>query len=81
MKPIDQYLSDHPEIMEIRFCNDNDDPGRKMTAKQMAVYKERGYMVEDKTPKTRGDYNDYLRGIRLKIRQNMTLGHKPLSRQ
>lgn len=59
--PLERYLSEHPEIDTIIFCNDADDRGREMTARQMRLFAERGYIVTDKPPPHGKDYNDCLR--------------------
>lgn len=57
----EQYLADHPEITAIRFCNDNDDPGRKIAAREIEKYGALGYVVSDTPPPRGKDYNDYLK--------------------
>ena len=49
----------------IKFCLDNDAPGRKATETLMRKYYELGYEVEDKPPpKGCKDYNEWLQEAR-----------------
>lgn len=62
---LEQYLKSHPDVKEIRFGLDNDEAGRKATAKFTEKYTARGYTVKDVSPKQdeyfKGkDYNDKL---------------------
>lgn len=59
--PLKTFLSEYPQIRQIRFCLDNDLPGRKAAEKLMQKYKELGYQVEDRPPpKPYKDYNEWL---------------------
>ncbi|MDL2287985.1 DUF3991 and toprim domain-containing protein [Oscillospiraceae bacterium OttesenSCG-928-F05] len=71
---MERYLQEHPEIDTIHFCNDNDERGRELTARQIQIYGERGYNVVDKTPPSVGgektDCNDYLLSLIQKQKSN-----------
>lgn len=56
-EPLLVFLEDHPQIQSIRFCLDNDVPGREATDRLMQKYYELGYEVEDRPPPH--DYKDY----------------------
>lgn len=59
--PLVTFLAEHPQIQNIKFCLDNDGPGRKATEALMQKYYELGYEVEDKPPpKPYKDYNQWL---------------------
>lgn len=59
--PLATFLSEHPQIHGIKFCLDNDEPGRKATDALMEKYYGLGYDVEDKPPPgTCKDYNQWL---------------------
>lgn len=59
--PLATFLSEHPQIHSIKFCLDNDVPGRKAAEVLMQKYYELGYDVEDKPPpKGCKDYNQWL---------------------
>lgn len=59
--PLTTFLSEHPQIHSIKFCFDNDGPGRKATEALMQKYYELGYEVEDTPPpKQYKDYNKWL---------------------
>lgn len=55
--PLVTFLTEHPQIQGIKFCLDNDVPGRKATGALMEKYYELGYDVENKPPP--GAYKDY----------------------
>ena len=60
-RPLDQFLRDYPQIRTIRFCLDNDEPGREATRNMMNKYMELGYQVEDvPAPAGYKDYNEWL---------------------
>lgn len=60
--PLETFLNEHPQVRAIRFCLDNDEPGRIATEKLMEKYYELGYDVEDcPPPKDFKDYNDWLK--------------------
>ncbi len=44
--PLETFLAEHPELEEIRFCLDNDGPGRKAAAALQQKYREQGYQTE-----------------------------------
>lgn len=59
--PLATFLSEHPQIRSIKFCLDNDAPGRNAAKKLMQKYYELGYDVEDKPPPNAyKDYNQWL---------------------
>lgn len=59
--PLETFLKEHPQITSIKFCLDNDEPGRKATKELMKKYYELGYEVEDyPPPKGYKDYNQWL---------------------
>ena len=59
--PLTTFLSEHPQIQSIKFCLDNDEPGRKASEALMQKYYELGYDVEDKPPPEGcKDYNEWL---------------------
>lgn len=63
--PLATFLSENPHIQSIKFCLDNDAPGRKATETLMRKYYELGYEVEDKPPpKGCKDYNKWLQEAR-----------------
>lgn len=59
--PLETFLKEHPQISSIRFCLDNDEPGRKAALKFTEKYYGLGYEVEDCPPPTvYKDYNKWL---------------------
>lgn len=63
--PLVTFLQEHPQVTTIRFCLDNDKPGRKATEQLMEKYYELGYEVEDcPPPKDYKDYNQWLKEAR-----------------
>lgn len=63
--PLEQYLKDHREIRGIRFCLDNDEPGRKAAMEMAEKYMRAGYTVKvDGPPEEYKDYNEWLVGVR-----------------
>ena len=44
--PLETFLAEHPETEEIRFCLDNDEPGRKAAAVLQQKYMEKGYRTD-----------------------------------
>ena len=63
--PLEQYLKDYPNIRCIRFCLDNDEPGRKASMELAMKYKEHGYTVKiDGAPDKYKDYNEWLVGVK-----------------
>lgn len=63
--PLATFLKEHPKIETIKFCLDNDRPGRKATEVLMQKYYELGYEVEDcPPPESYKDYNQWLQEAR-----------------
>lgn len=63
--PIKTFLEEHPKVGVIRFCLDNDGPGRKAAAELTEKYYGLGYDVEDcPPPKGYKDYNEWLVNFR-----------------
>ena len=63
--PLVTFLWEHPQTTIIKFCLDNDVPGRKATEALMQKYYELGYEVEDcPPPKNYKDYNQWLQEAR-----------------
>lgn len=63
--PLVTFLKEHPQIESIKFCLDNDNPGRVATEQLMQKYYEQGYEVEDcPPPKNYKDYNQWLKEAR-----------------
>lgn len=59
--PLATFLSEHPQIHGIKFCLDNDEPGRRATEVLMEKYYGLGYDVENKPPPEGcKDYNEWL---------------------
>ncbi len=59
--PLETFLREHPNITQIRFCLDNDKPGRDAAEHLTEKYYGRGYEVEDSPPpKGYKDYNEWL---------------------
>lgn len=75
---LEHFLEKHPNVKEIRFGLDNDEAGKKATAKYMEKYQKRGYSVKDVSPQQQGfdgkDWNDFL-----KFRENQE-GQSTLNR-
>lgn len=44
--PLETFLAEHPEVEEIQFCLDNDEPGRKAAETLQQKYVEKGYAAE-----------------------------------
>ncbi len=63
---LESYLKENPHISEITLCLDNDKWGKKAVSDIGAKYKEKGYDVKVKYPKTGKDWNEYLQGIKKK---------------
>ena len=55
--PLVRFLQEHLQIGKIKFCLDNDSPGRKAAEMLMEKYYQLGYEVEDCPPPS--DYKDY----------------------
>lgn len=59
--PLITFLQENPQISSIRFCLDNDEPGRKATLELCEKYYGLGYEVEDSPPPSGfKDYNEWL---------------------
>ena len=60
--PLETFLKEHPQVTSIRFCLDNDEPGRKAANELATKYYGLGYDVDD-TPPPAGfkDYNEWLK--------------------
>lgn len=59
--PLTTFLTENPQISSIRFCLDNDEPGRKASLELCEKYYGLGYEVEDSPPPTGfKDYNEWL---------------------
>lgn len=44
--PLETFLAEHPEVEEIQFCLNNDEPGRKAAETLQQKYVEKGYAAE-----------------------------------
>ncbi len=63
--PLKTLLMEHPQIQSIKFCLDNDGPGRSATEMLMEKYYGFGYEVEDcPPPRAYKDYNEWLQEAR-----------------
>ena len=70
--PLEMFLKEHPQVTDIRFCLDNDKPGREATEKHMEKYFGLGYEVKDSPPpKGYKDYNEWLVKVRNEKRCNL----------
>lgn len=59
--PLETFLKEHSQIETIRFCLDNDKPGRDATEILMEKYYQLGFDVTDSPPpKGCKDYNEWL---------------------
>ncbi len=59
--PLITFLTENPQITSIRFCLDNDEPGRKASLELCEKYYGLGYEVEDSPPPTGlKDFNEWL---------------------
>lgn len=64
--PLATFLEEHPQITTIRFCLDNDEPGKKATEKLLIKYYELGFEVENFLPPTGyKDINEWLIATKL----------------
>lgn len=70
--PLETFLREYPQITSIRFCLDNDKPGRDATKSLLSKYKKLGYDVED-VPAPGGfkDYNEWLVATKLREIKNI----------
>lgn len=65
--PLKTFLEEHKQISTIKFCLDNDEPGRKATTELMEKYYQLGFEVEDLPPPAGyKDYNEWLSATRKK---------------
>lgn len=68
--PQETFLKEHTGIEILRFCLDNDEPGRKTTEWLMEKYYGLGYEVEDCPPPAGyKDYNEWLVGTVLELQE------------
>lgn len=59
--PIETFIKEHPQITFIKFCLDQDEPGRKAADELMKKYYSLGFEVEDSPPpEGYKDYNEWL---------------------
>lgn len=59
--PIETFIKEHPQITFIKFCLDQDEPGRKAAEELMKKYHSLGFEVEDSPPpEGYKDYNEWL---------------------
>lgn len=64
--PLATFLEEHPQITTIRFCLDNDEPGKKATEELLEKYYELGFEVENFPPPAGfKDFNEWLIAKRL----------------
>lgn len=69
--PLVTFLKENPQISQLRFCLDNDQPGRKAAAELTQKYYELGYDVENvPPPKDYKDYNAWLVAAKLTAGRN-----------
>ena len=58
---IETFLNEHPQISLIKFCLDQDEPGRKAAEELVKKYYSLGFEVEDSPPpEGYKDYNEWL---------------------
>ena len=60
-RTLDTFLEMHPQVRQLRFCLDQDEPGRAFAEKMMQRYDRQGWTLEDAPPPVGKDYNDTLR--------------------
>ena len=61
--PLQTFLRENPSIEQIRFCLDNDKPGREAAKHLTERYARLGYETEDCPPPEKyKDYNEWLVG-------------------
>ena len=69
--PLETFLKEHPQISSLRFCLDNDIPGRKATEELTEKYYGLGYDVEDCPPPANyKDYNEWLVAVKIQPIRN-----------
>lgn len=63
--PLETFTKEYPHIRKIRFCLDNDNPGRKAAGTLMKKYTEHGFETEDcPSPDAYKDYNEWLVAVK-----------------
>ncbi|MHB8129020.1 MAG: DUF3991 domain-containing protein [Mobilitalea sp.] len=63
--PLVTFLKEHPQIRTIRFCLDNDEPGRAASKQLCQKYETMGYQVFDSSPPDNyKDYNEWLVAVK-----------------
>lgn len=72
--PLVTFLQEHPRIQRIKFCLDNDEPGRKAAEKLMDKYYRLGYEVDDCPPPK--DYKDYNKWLQEERKEKQEIGRK-----
>lgn len=73
--PLQTFLREYPQIQQIKFCLDNDVPGKKTTEVLLQKYYELGFEVENRSPpEAYKDYNEWLQKTKevLRKEQNMS---------
>ncbi len=79
--PLVTFLREHPWVESIRFCLDNDKPGRKAAEHLMEKYYGLGYEVEDSPPPAGyKDYNEWLVTIKHVLKTNKKMEVNLLNR-
>lgn len=72
--PLVTFLQEHPQIQSIKFCLDNDEPGRIAAEKLMDKYYGLGYEVDDCPPPK--DYKDYNKWLQEARKENQEIGRE-----
>lgn len=72
--PLITFLQEHPQIQIIKFCLDNDEPGRKAAEKLKDKYYGLGYEVADCPPPR--DYKDYNKWLQETRKENQEIGRE-----
>lgn len=63
--PLETFLAQHPEVERIKFCLDNDGPGRKAAETLQQKYGEKGYAAEIfLPPEPYKDFNQWNVGLK-----------------
>ena len=63
--PLETFLKEHAQIRKIRFCLDNDSPGREAAKHLTEKYARLGYETEDCPPPEKyKDYNEWLVSVK-----------------
>ena len=72
--PLETFLKEHQQITSIRFCLDNDLPGRKATQELVEKYYGHGFDVEDyPPPEGYKDYNEWLVGAKRELQADVAI--------